>query len=243
METTSLVRCVLIAAATLFTQGISASTVTSSSYHQNYYTELRTGYDEAKGTVLSSGQKDNSWKLNINDPDGYYVTKPVVKPDGSNIWPDPVPGTTFIGPKTYQDPGSVNNYVYKSYFNLNGEANSYKDITIQIQAWADDVSDVYLNGHKIGSTVARSQSNPSGSVASMPTIEYDQADLQKGYFKFGQNELKFVVKNTAGKQTALDVFAVITAVPEASEWLMLLGSVGLAGCIWRKRLGLGQMAS
>jgi hypothetical protein len=190
---------------------------------------FRTGVDEATGTPLAVGQEDKNWILTATGaPDGVLPRAAVVVGREQGWYSAPgssvaIPGTGYIS-RGASWTGATTTYSYTYNFNLDTTGNH--GITMQGTIWADDQVEIRLNNNVI---------------MPMSDVLWNKAPISfqwlNQYFVNGNNSLTFTVLNSGGGPTGLDVSgSIIVSTPEAAEWAMLLGGLGMVGLYWRKDL-------
>jgi hypothetical protein len=182
---------------------------------------LDTGVDNS-GASLPNGATDNHWLITPPGAAGQVSTdvnyQAGLKTSGVN-WNNAV----GIIPTGVPLPIS---YTYSINFTIN--TLMYSSFSLSATAWADD------------SITAVSLSNSGGANLLTPSL-VNGATLfstsEQSLFADGLNTLTLTVKNVVGPTGLLLTGAVTaTAVPEASEWAMLIGAAGLGLLTYRKQL-------
>ena len=185
-----------------------------------------TGVDEATGQVLADNQPDNNWIIsNVDSPGDGTVPRPatVTNPEGGWNASVPIAGTGIITRgDSYQ--GQTTAYYYTHQFTLNTV--HFTQFAMSGKVWADDQVQVLLNNNLV---LTR-----TGDLWN--TLPTTFSANNQSFFVNGLNTLTFIVWNSGSGPTGLDVIGSVTAVPEASEWVMLVGALGMAGLCYRRQL-------
>jgi hypothetical protein len=190
--------------------------------------------------TLSSGVDNNGVSLNWGVTDTrWQITTPFVAGVPPLIPDTPstvVPGTTFNasvpypgiwGVSRYISPyigggGVAGNFLYQSQFNMTYVPSL--TYTLSLTAWADDtITSATLNG------VALTATPLANNVVIFSTTD-------QSLFATGLKTLQLTVNNKDWGGTGLILAGGVTAVPEASEWAMLIGAGGLGLMVYRKKL-------
>jgi hypothetical protein len=160
--------------------------------------DLKTGVDETSNTFLSPGAVDQSWTV-LSDPDpGTTEPRPAtVIPPYPSAWSLPFPGTQYLSyyPTSTNDLNGI--YKFETFFCLRPGFHFPK---LKLDILADDVAEVFLNGHSLGQTTGLPYNfvTPTTLTATIPA-----------WFHVGPNSLQVVVNNTGNVAMGFDMSATL----------------------------------
>jgi hypothetical protein len=181
---------------------------------------LDTGVDNS-GASLSDGAADPHWSISPPSP-GVAATVSSVMNALAIANTSGVNWNNAMGiiPSTGSAPGF---YSYSMSFSI--DKSVYSSFSLSGASWADDsITAVTLGGNALSTTLVNGARYFSTSDQSL--------------FNDGLNTLTLTVMNMGGFTGLLLSGSVnATAVPEASEWAMLIAATGLGLLAYRKQLG------
>jgi hypothetical protein len=177
---------------------------------------LNTGVD-GNGASLGWGATDLRWSITTPPPSS------VLGGTTFNIGTPPIDwgSARYISP-WMNNYGPLGNYSYEITFNMTKMTGL--TYSLDAAAWADDsILSVTFGGSTL---------TPTKDANNVYNFVFSDQSL----FHSGDNTLMLVVNNREAGAIGLILTGSVTAVPEASEWAMLIGAAGLGLLAYRKKL-------
>ena len=187
---------------------------------------FKTGVDESNGNaILADDTPDTNWTVASGPGSDSPYPRTAIATVKEPGWYSGIPmaGTGLITRGTSYN-GDNGTYAYQYQFTIDKTA--YPTFTVGGLAWADDQVRVLLNGNEIMAL--------SGVIWNAAPVSFTNAT--QSYFVNGLNTLTFEVLNSGGGPTALNVSGVVTGVPEAHEWAMMILAVTVIGYYRREEI-------